>query len=114
MRELDDQVVDGSHLFQVRGHLVPVSGVEIHDLDVSGDVDLTVFAGASSSLVGQDDLDEVGVALEPGSAAGVLVYENAWAAPFATALRKGGGQLVAGGRIPIPAIIAALDAAESA
>ncbi|GEA82634.1 hypothetical protein [Cellulomonas uda] len=56
----------------------------------------------------------MGVALEPGSAAGVLVYENAWAAPFATALRKGGGQLVAGGRIPIPAIIAALDAAESA
>lgn len=91
-----------------------VSGVEIHDLDVSGDIDLTVFAGASSSLVGQDDLDEVGVALEPGSAAGVLVYENAWAAPFATALRKGGGQLVAGGRIPIPAIIAALDAAETA
>ena len=59
-------------------------------------------------------IDEVGVALTPGSAAGVLVYENAWAAPFATALRKGGGQLVAGGRIPIPAIIAALDAAETA
>ncbi|WP_236122564.1 DUF6325 family protein [Cellulomonas palmilytica] len=90
-----------------------VSGVEIHDLDVEGDADLTVFAGASSSLVGQDDIDEVGVALEPGSAAGILVYENAWAAPFATALRKGGGQVVAGGRIPIPAILAALDAAEA-
>ncbi len=90
-----------------------VSGVEIADLDVTGDFDLRIFEGASSSLVGQDDLEEVGVALSPGSAAGVLVYENAWAAPFATALRKGGGQLVAGGRIPIPAIVAALDAAEA-
>ncbi len=99
--------------FVRKDHDGVVSGVEIADLDVTGDFDLTVFAGASSSLVGQDDLDEVGVALTPGSAAGVLVYENAWAAPFATALRKGGGQLVAGGRIPIPAIIAALDAAEA-
>ncbi|GEL93412.1 DUF6325 family protein [Cellulomonas composti] len=89
-----------------------VTGVELHDLDTSGDVDMTIFAGASSSLLGDDDLEEVGAALEPGSAAGVLVYENAWAAPFAAALRKGGGQLVAGGRIPIQAILAALDASE--
>ncbi|KMM45985.1 hypothetical protein CWIS_07695 [Cellulomonas sp. A375-1] len=100
--------------FVRKGHDGVVSGVEITDLDVTGDFDLTIFEGASSSLVGQDDLDEVGVALTPGSAAGVLVYENAWAAPFATALRKGGAQVVAGGRIPIPAILAALDAVETA
>ena len=50
--------------------------------------------------------------LEPGSSAGVLVYENVWAAPFATALRRSGGQLVASGRIPVQAMLAALDAAE--
>jgi len=87
-----------------------VRGVELRDLDVEG-VELEMFEGASSSLLDQGDLEEVGVALLPGSAAGVLVYENAWAAPFASALRRGGGQLVAGGRIPIQAILAALDAA---
>ena len=89
-----------------------VTGVELHEFDQSGLADLTVFAGAASDLIGDDDLDEVGGALTPGSAAGVLVYENAWAAPFATALRRGGGQVVAGGRIPIQAILAALDATE--
>jgi hypothetical protein len=91
-----------------------IQGVAIHDLDVTGDFDLTIFDGVSSSLLGDDDLAEVGSALAPGSAAGVLVYENAWAAPFATALRHGGGQLVAGGRIPVQAIVAALDATDAA
>jgi len=91
-----------------------VQGVSIQDLDVDGDFDLTIFDGASSSLLGDDDLAEAGNALARGSAAGILVYENAWAAPFATALRKGGGQLVAGGRIPVQAIIAALDATDAA
>lgn len=91
-----------------------VQGVSIQDLDVDGDFDLTVFDGASSSLLGDDDLAEAGQALSRGSAAGILVYENAWAAPFATALRQGGGQLVAGGRIPVQAIIAALDATDAA
>ena len=52
--------------------------------------------------------------LEPGSSAGVLVYENVWAAPFATALRRGGGQLVASGRIPVQALLAAVDALDAA
>jgi hypothetical protein len=52
--------------------------------------------------------------LEPGSSAGLLVYENRWAAPFARELRRGGGQLVASGRIPVQAVLAALDAAEEA
>ena len=90
-----------------------VKGMAIADLDHDGTLDLAVFEGASSGLLGQDDLDEAGAVLEPGSSAGLLVYENRWAAPFAKALRKGGGQLVANGRIPVQAVLAALDATES-
>ena len=75
-------------------------------------LDLAVFEGASSGLLGIDDIEDAGTVLEPGSSAGVLVYENVWAAPFAAALRRGGGQLVASGRIPVQAALAALDAAE--
>ena len=91
-----------------------VAGLEISDLDADGDFDLTVFEGASSGLLGDDDIEEASHALEPNSSAGILVYENAWAAPFANALRRGGAQLVAGGRIPVQAILASLDAAEAA
>jgi hypothetical protein len=89
-----------------------VRGVAIADLDKDGTLDLAVFEGASSGLLGQEDLDEAGTVLEPGSSAGLLVYENRWAAPFAKALRRGGGQLVAHGRIPVQAVLAALDATE--
>lgn len=86
-----------------------VIGLSIQDLGDEG-VDLTVFDGASSGLLGDDDLAEAATAVEPGCSAGVLVYENAWAAPFAAAMRRSGGQLVAFGRIPVQAILAALDA----
>jgi hypothetical protein len=86
----------------------------IADLDHDGKLDLAVFEGASSGLLDHEDLDEAGGVLEPGSSAGLLVYENRWAAPFAKALRRGGGQLVASGRIPVQAVLAALDATESA
>ena len=89
-----------------------VRGVTIADLDEDGKLDLAVFEGASSGLLGQDDIDEASEALEPGSSAALLIWENTWAAPLATALRRGGAQLVAGGRIPVQAILAALDAAE--
>jgi hypothetical protein len=89
-----------------------VRGMAIADLDKDGTLDLAVFEGASSGLLGQEDLDEAGTVLEPGSSAGLLVYENRWAAPFAKALRRGGGQLVAHGRIPVQAVLAALDATE--
>ncbi|MGW6360813.1 DUF6325 family protein [Streptomyces sp. NPDC055092] len=91
-----------------------VSGLEIADLDGDGKLDLAVFEGASSGLLGQDDLEEAAGALEPGSSAGILVYENRWAAPFAAALRRGGARMVASGRIPVPAILAALDSTEAA
>jgi hypothetical protein len=91
-----------------------VAAAEISDLDGDGQLDLAVFEGASSGLLGPDDLDEAASAIEPGSSAGILVYENVWAAPLASALRRGGAQLVASGRIPVQAILAALDAAEAA
>jgi hypothetical protein len=89
-----------------------VAGVAIADLDKDGKLDLAVFEGASSGLLGKDDIDEAAGVLEPGSSAGILVYENRWAAPFAAALRRGGGQLVASGRIPVQAVLSALDATE--
>ena len=71
------------------------------------------FEGASSGLLGFDDLEEAAVALDPGTSAAVLVWENRWAAPVAAALRRSGGQLVASGRLPIQAILAALDEVEA-
>jgi len=70
------------------------------------------FDGASSGLLSDEDTQEAASALEPGTSAALLVYENRWAAPFASALRRSGGQLVASGRIPIQAMLAALDAAD--
>jgi hypothetical protein len=77
--------------------------------EVAGGVpEIEVFDGASSGLLGQEDFDEIGNALLPNAAAAVLVYENTWAAPFATALRRAGGELVASGRIPVQALLAEL------
>ena len=90
-----------------------MTGMAITDLDHDGKLDLAVFEGASSGLLDQDDIADAGGVLEPGSSAGILVYENVWAAPFAIALRRGGAQLVAGGRIPVQALLAAIDAAEA-
>ena len=70
--------------------------------------------GASTGLLSEDDAAEAAKALDPGTSAAVLVYENSWAAPFAAAVRRSGGQLVANGRIPVQAVVAALDAAEEA
>jgi hypothetical protein len=91
-----------------------VAGINMRDLDLAGSPELAVFEGASSGLLGEDDFSEAGAAIEPGCSAAILVFENAWAAPFASALRRTGARLVANGRIPVDAIIAALDDVESA
>jgi len=75
---------------------------------------LDVFDGASSGLLSQEDIDDVAAIVQDDSAAALLVYENTWAAPLAVQLRRSGGQLIANGRIPIQALVAALDAADAA
>ena len=89
-----------------------IATVEAGDFDEDGS--FAEFEGAGSGLLGGDDLQEAAAALNPGTSAAVLVWENRWAAPIATGLRRSGAQLVASGRIPIQAILASLDAAESA
>jgi uncharacterized membrane protein len=89
-----------------------VTALELADL--GGEVtELAVFEGASSGLIGDEDLEQAGEVLEPGTSAALLVFENSWAAPFVGAVRRSGGELVASGRIPADDILAALDAAEA-
>jgi hypothetical protein len=89
-----------------------VSALDLTEIASEG-TGLEAFEGVASGLLGQDDLEEAATALEPGTVAAVLVWENLWAAPIAVALRRSGGQLVASGRIPVQAILASLDASEA-
>ena len=89
------------------------TAMEITDIDGDGAPDFMVFEGASSGLLGEEDKDAAGNAMEPDTAALLIVFENRWAAPFAKALREAGGQLVAFGRIPVQALLASLEHAES-
>ncbi len=75
---------------------------------------LAVFDGAATGMLDEEDLAEVGAIMTPGAIGAVLVYENTWAAPFATALRKAGAQMIASGRIPVNALLAALEEEENA
>lgn len=90
-----------------------VAGLAVSDLGEASE-EFAVFEGASSGLLTEEDTDEAAKALEPGTSAALMVFENRWAAPFATAVRESGGQLVASGRIPVQAMLAALEAAEAA
>jgi len=87
-----------------------VYAAELSDFD--GDGSFAAFEGASTGIIGDQDLEDAGSALEPGTSAAVLIWENRWASPVAVALRESGAQLVASGRIPVQGIIAALDATE--
>jgi Family of unknown function (DUF6325) len=89
-----------------------VSAIDIGDLKQVAAA-FAEFEGASSGLLGFEDLQEAAAALDPGTSAAVLAWENRWAAPVAAALRRSGGQLVASGRIPVQAILATLDEVEA-
>jgi hypothetical protein len=87
-----------------------VDAVELSDVDELGP--LVQIEAELAELLAEDDIEHLAAAMEPGSVAGVLIWENLWAAPFASAARRSGGQLIADGRIPIQAIIAAIEADE--
>lgn len=98
--------------FIAKGEDGSVAALEIADLGDGIDA-FAAFEGASSGLLSDEDFNEAGGALEPGTSAALLVYENSWAGPLAAALRRSGGQLVASGRIPVQDVLAALDAVEA-
>jgi hypothetical protein len=85
-----------------------VMAQELGDLDDLGE--LRRIEAELAQTLAEEDVDDLAAAMDPGSVAAVLVYENIWAAPFASAMRRAGGQLIANGRIPIQAIIAAVEA----
>jgi len=89
-----------------------IEAIEITDLDHDGELDLVVFDGASSGLLDESDLADAESAIEPGSSAGILIFENTWAAAFTKAMRSGGAELVAAGYIPQDALLASLDASD--
>ena len=88
-----------------------VAGIEISELGDQVE-EVKLFEGASSGLLSDADRAAAGAAMDSGTSAALLVYENRWAGPFAAAVRRSGGQLVSDGRIPVQALLAALDAAE--
>ena len=98
--------------FIAKGEDGSVTTLELSSLAEQSE-SLNELAGASSGLLSDEDAEEAATALEPGTSAAILVYENRWAAPFAVALRRSGAQLVANGRIPVQGILAALDAVEA-
>ena len=85
--------------------------VELEDLDELGELQ-SIEAGLAEMLA-EEDVVNLAASMDPGSTAGVLIWENLWAAPFASAARRSGGQLIANGRIPIQGIIAAIEADEA-
>ena len=87
---------------------------ELSDLDPSEVGELRSYEAELAMLLSEGDVAAVAEAIEPGSSAAVLVWENTWAAPFASAVRHSGGQLVASGRIPVQAMLAAIEADDDA
>lgn len=85
-----------------------VDAMELSDVEQLGE--LAALEAELAELLAEDDVAHLAAAMEPGTTAGVLIWENLWAAPFASAARRSGGQLVANGRIPIQAIIASIEA----
>ena len=88
-----------------------VDAMELSDVEELGE--LQALEAELAELLAEDDVVHLAAAMDPGSTAGVLIYENLWAAPFASAARRSGGQLIANGRIPIQAIIASIEADEA-
>lgn len=95
-------------LILVKAENGDIDAMELSDLEDLGP--LQVLEAELAELLAEDDVANLAAAMEPGSTAGVLIWENLWAAPFASATRRAGGQLIADGRIPTQAIIASIEA----
>jgi Family of unknown function (DUF6325) len=87
--------------------------MEIADFDNDGTLDLAVFRGVSSGLLDDDDLSQAASLIEPGKVVALLVWENTWAAPFVSAMRRVGADVIASGRIPADEVVAMLDELET-
>jgi len=87
-----------------------VEAFELSDLDEGEIGDLRAYESELAMLLSEEDVNSLAAAIEPGSSAGVLVWENTWAAPFISAVRRSGGQLAATGRIPVQTLLAAIEA----
>jgi hypothetical protein len=96
-------------VFLRKGEDGTVSTLTQVDMERMKLLEAVLFEGAASGVLGHEEVQEAAEALDPGTAAAVLLYENVWALPFAKALRRVGGELVASGRIPVQALVQALD-----
>ncbi len=85
----------------------------VADFDGDGALDLAIFSGIESGLLDDDDLQEAADLVQPGSAVAVLLYENTWAGPFVSAMRRAGAEVISSGRIPATTVLDALEALES-
>ena len=90
-----------------------VTAIAISDLDGDGTLDLALFQGVESDLLDEEDLEQAAALVGPGNAAALVVYENTWAGPFVSAMRRAGAEVVASGRIPADAVHARLEALET-
>lgn len=90
-----------------------VTAAEITDLDGDGVLDLALFEGVGSDLLDEDDINEASTLVAPGDAVALVVYENTWAGPFVSAMRRAGASVVASARIPADEVVARLEALEA-
>ena len=100
--------------FAVKDQDGSFAAVAITDLDGDGTLDLAVFDGVESGLLDNDDVSEAVSLIEPGSGVALIIYENTWAGPFVSSMRRVGAEVIASGRIPADAVVAALEALELA
>jgi hypothetical protein len=97
--------------FVTRNEDGSIAALSMQELD-TGEFDVTILEGASSGLLDESDFDEAREAIQPGSSAGILLFENRWAIRFVEGLRNGGAELVAAGYIPLTDLVATLDATD--
>jgi hypothetical protein len=100
-------------LKELKGGDDSVARIDLGDIDQHGQPALLAFDGVSSGILDQGDIDQAAAQVQPGGAAGLVVYEHRWAEPLMTAIRRAGGRVVVNDRVPVESVLAALDSSES-